>query len=1054
MKIQLNQIWIMRILSILLGVLLTFSVFAQNESNSAFDATQFESLKFRNIGPFRGGRSNTACGVIGDPMTYYMGSTGGGVWKTTDAGNTWKNISDGFFNTGSVGAIAVSESDPNVIYVGMGEHAVRGVMTSHGDGIYKSEDAGKTWTHLGLKESRHIARIRIHPTNPDVAYVAVQGAVHGESSERGIYKTTDGGESWNKIHYIDDNTGASDISMDMSNPRILYASYWQHRRYPWKVESGGEGSGLWKSTDGGENWEELTEGLPEMMGKTAIDVSHANPNIVYANIEAEGEAAGVYRSDDGGMKWRQTSKDRVTIARSWYYIEIFADPVDAETVYVMNAPFLKSIDGGKTFKPIAVPHGDQHDLWINPSNNKNMINANDGGANISFNAGQSWSTQRNQPTSQFYRVITDNRFPYYVYGGQQDNSTVAIASRTQRGGGITWKDWYAVSGCESAFIAFNPDNPTLVYGGCYQGNISLYNTETGTERDIMAYPFQGLSGIPKDMKYRFNWNAPIVSNPYNRDEIYHCGNVVLKTDNQGHSWKEVSPDLTRNNTTKQGAGGGPFTIEGAGGENYNTISYFTISNHWNRSFWAGTDDGLVHVSKGKDDNWENVTPKDIGEALINCIEISPHNDATTYIVATKYKFNDFSPMIYKTTDYGKTWTKIVNGIPADTYVRAIRADRKHKGLLYAGTEQGLYISFDNGANWQQFQSNLPICPITDLAIQDNDLVVATSGRSFWILDDLGAIQRFASDFDASKLTLVQPKTTIRLDAPSPPNPTGIGTNPMNGVILDYYIPSELGEDDVLKMEIINPYGKVIRSYTSQPSPSPRYIGGPAPERALPAMFGFNRFNWDMRRDGVPGINEVFVFGDYRGGLVVPGAYTVRLTLGEETVETTAYIAPDPRLTAPQADYEAQAKMTMTIERTVVDIHQSVNEMRQVKAQIDNALNILNLYEGHDDLKEQGEAIQKAITTWENNLIQPNQKTFQDVINFPNQLNTALLSLKSRVDGHEPKPTAGMETRLIDLLHEWSTYSQDLDKIINTDMKAFNAAFRKSGVDILKVPERE
>ena len=1046
----------MRLIIILLGVFLTIPIFAQNENNNSFDATQFDAIKFRNIGPFRGGRSNTACGVIGDPMTYYMGSTGGGVWKTTDAGVSWNNISDGFFNTGSVGAIAVSESDANVIYVGMGEHAVRGVMTSHGDGVYKSEDAGKTWVHLGLEQSRHIARIRIHPKNPDIVYVAVQGAVHGSSSERGIYKSVDGGQSWEKIFYVDENTGASDISMDMNNPRILYASTWEHRRYPWTVESGGVGSGLWKSTDSGANWNKLEKGLPEAMGKTGIDVSRANSDVVYANIEAEGEKGGVYRSNDGGNSWKQTTNDRVTIARSWYYTEIYADPVDVETVYVMNAPFLKSIDGGKTFKNIPVPHGDQHDLWINPTNNQNMINANDGGANISFNSGKTWSRQDNQPTAQFYRVITDNRFPYYVYGGQQDNSTMAIASRTNRGG-VSTKDWYAVSGCESAFIAFNPDNPTLVYGGCYQGNISLYDTKTNTEKDIMAYPFQGLSWTPKDMKYRFNWNAPIVSNPYDQRIVYHCGNVVFKTDNEGQSWKVISPDLTRNDTTKQGAGGGPYTIEGAGGENYNTISYFTVSNknHWIRSYWVGTDDGFVHRSKNTDDNWENVTPKGIGEALINSIEVSPHDHQTAYVVATRYKFNDFAPMVYKTTDFGKTWTKITNGIDDETFVRVVREDRTRKGLLYAGTEKGLYISFNDGKEWHKFQSNLPVCPITDLAIQDNDLVVATSGRSFWILDDLSALQQSKGVVDGSNIAIIQPKPTVRFDAPSPPKPVGIGQNPMNGVIIDYFLPRELEEGETLTLDIINKDGYVIRSFSSKKSGSKPYIGGPAPVKPMSTNVGFNRMAWDMRGSGVTGVEKVFVLGDYRGGLVAPGSYTLSLTLGDETVETAAYIKPDPRLTASQADYIAQEDFTKSIEEVVLDIHNSVNQMRQIKTQANNVIDVLDLYDRDSEeiLIAQANDLIKKIEQWESNLIQPKQKTFQDVINFPNQLNTEFLNLKSRMDGHNPSITAGAKVRFNDLMAEWNIYKKAYNDLINNDIQAFNKAFKASGVDVLMLPKK-
>jgi len=1052
------------IIILALALLIAIPSFAQrkkkrkknkSKQEQTLDATQYNSLKFRNIGPFRGGRSNAVSGVVGDPMTYYMGSTGGGVWKTTDAGVSWKNISDGFFKTGSVGAIAVSESDPNVIYVGMGEHAIRGVMTSHGDGVYKSVDAGKTWKHLGLPNSRHIARIRIHPTNTDIVYVAVQGAAHGESTDRGIYKSIDGGQNWKKTLFVDGNTGASDISMDVSNPRILYASTWEHRRFPWTVQSGGAGSGFWKSTDSGETWERIYKGFPDLVGKTSIDVSRANPNVVYAIVEAEPDKGGVYRSNNGGKSFKQVCKDRVTIARSWYYMEIFADPMDENIVYVMNAPYLKSIDGGKTFKSIPVPHGDQHDMWINPTNNKNIINANDGGANVSFNDGASWSSQQNQPTSQFYRVIADNRFPYFVYGGQQDNSTVAIASRTNHGG-ITWKDWYAVSGCESAFLAFDPNDPRLVYGGCYQGNISVYDHETETEKDIMAYPFQGLSMVPKDMKYRFNWNAPIVASPHNWNKIYHGGNKVLMTTDEGQSWKEISPDLTRNDTTKHGPGGIPITIEAAGGENYNTISYMVASPHADGELWVGSDDGLLHLTKDDGGNWENITPKNIGEALINAIEVSPHTAGTAYIAVTKYKFNDFTPMAYKTTDYGKTWTEITNGFGNEHYVRVIREDTKVKGLLYAGTELALYVSFNDGENWHQMQLNLPVCPITDLFVHptQNDLIVATSGRAFWILDDLTSIQGTKGKFSEDKMQVFTSKKTLRYNAPSPSNPKTMGANRMNGVIIDYYLPNAIGGDTVLTLEIVGESGNVVRTFTNQKPEGKPYFGGPSAKRPIKSSKGLHRIGWDMRSEGVVGIQDVFVFGGYNGGVVPTGDYTLRLSSNGETVETTFTLAPDPKLKATPADYKAQFQMMQNIEKDVIDIHKSVSEMREVQSQLTNAISIIKLHEDQEELIAQGENIQKLLTKWESNIIQTQQKTFQDVINFPNKLNTALLSLKSRIDGHDPRLTAGAKARYKDLKNEWTKHKLALNFIIEKEILAFNERFEASGISILKVPRRE
>ncbi|MEK6480353.1 glycosyl hydrolase [Catalinimonas sp. 4WD22] len=1044
--------------SLLICLFLSFEGFAQkkkkqNDTEKHPDPELYQGLKFRNIGPFRGGRSVAVSGVIQQPLVYYMGSTGGGIWKTEDAGLNWKNISDGQIKTGSVGAIAVAESDPNVIYAGMGEHAIRGVMTTHGDGVYKSTDAGKTWKHIGLDKTRHISDVIIHPENPDVVYVSAQGAAHGPTEERGIYKTTNGGESWEKVLYVDEKSGASGLTMDMTNPRILYAAFWEHQRYPWKVKSGGEGSGIYKSTDAGESWEELTEGLPELMGKIGISVSRANPNRIWANIEAE--EGGVYRSHDGGENWTLVSSDRVTQARSWYYMEVFADPQDEETVYVLNAPMLKSIDGGKTFKPVPTPHGDNHDLWVHPENNQQMINANDGGANVSFNGGSSWSTQENQPTVQFYRVITDNRFPYYVYGGQQDNSTVAIASRNADAG-ISWKDWYAVSGGESAFLAFDEDDPQMVYGGSYQGNISVYNHATGRTKDIMAYPVVGLGSIPKEMKYRFNWNAPIIMSQHDKKTIYHAANVVLKSTDGGMSWEEISPDLTRNDTTKQGLGGGPITNEGAGGENYNTLAYLLESPHQSGVLWAGSDCGLVHVTTDGGQNWQNVTPAEAEEGIINSIEVSPHDPSTAYITLLRYKMNDFAPYVYKTTDNGQSWTEINEGFEEEDFVRVVREDPKKKDLLYAGTEGGMYISYNGGANWYPFQLNLPVCPINDLTFRDNDLVVATSGRGFWILDDVGALQQSDGILADVNMQVFEPKPTVKFNASVPDEPQpGLGQNPMNGVIIDYYLQEEVPDSVMLSLEILDESGKVIRTMDNQKQEDFQpYPGGPGPKKLLPAKAGVNRFAWDFRTDGIPNVPQVFVMGDYRGHLVAPGEYQIRLTLGEEQQTVNCTILPDPRLNATAADYAKQQQILNDIEESVVSIHKSVNAMRKAKEQVKSLTELLKEQENREALLDSGKALITKIENWEENLIQPKQKTFQDVINFPNQLNAELLDLKSRVDEHDPKVTEGAAQRLNDLKAEWSQHQEALEQIIQFDLANFNKMYRQQNIPavILEMPQ--
>ena len=999
----------------------------------------FHGLKWRNIGPFRGGRSVASSGVVGQPMTYYFGSTGGGIFKTDDDGITWKNVSDGYLKTGTVGAIGVSESNPNIVIAGMGEHAARGVMTSMGDGVYKSDDAGKSWQHIGLDKSRHISDVVIHPTNPDIIFVSAQGAQYGPSAERGIYRSIDGGANWEKVLYIDENTGASSLTMDMKNPLILYAAMWEHRRYPWTMESGGEKSGLHKSIDGGTTWTKMEEGLPDVVGKSGISVSRANPELVFAVIEAEGDKSGVYRSDDAGKKWKQVNKDRINITRSWYYMEIFADPIDENVVWVMNAPAMKSIDGGKSFFRVATPHGDNHHLWINPNDNSKMINSNDGGANISNNGGKSWSSQQYQATSQFYRVITDNLVPYNVYGGQQDNSAIAIASRTNDGG-IDWKDWYSVAGCESAFLAFDPDNPEIVFGGCYQGIIERWYKSSRTGKEIKEYPELSLGNAPENFKFRYNWNAPIISSPHDRNTIYHAGNVVFKTTDQGNSWTVISPDLTRNESDKHGPGGKPFTNEAAGGENYNTLMSLVESPHEKGVLWAGSDDGLVHVSRDGGENWNNVTPADMKEGIVNSIEVSPHDPATVYITLMRYKSMDLRPYIYKTSNYGQTWTKLVNGFKDEhTFVRVVREDPVRKGLLYAGTETGLYVSLNDGRDWQQFQLNLPVVPINDLVIQDNDLVAATAGRSFWILDDLGPVQQLSKGDD--KFKVFKPKDTYLIFGGSSEKPVpGLGDNPKSGVTFDYYLSKDSDSLD-LKLEVLE-NNKVIRTITNKkPKEFKTWPGGPSKPQVLPAKKGYNRFTWNFRRASLPAVDKVFLFGSHDGSRVAPGNYTLRLSLENTQVETDVKILPNPKINASTEDYMEQQLFLKEIEGMIKDIHESVNQMRSAKKQLKAYANLLESNEKADTLVVRGEALIKRINSWEAHLIQPKQKTFQDVINYNNQLNAELTYLKEFSDTADPIITQGARERLNDLKKDWSVYEKERDDIINQEMSTYNQLFR-------------
>ncbi len=1006
----------------------------------------FHGLKWRNIGPFRGGRSVASTGVVSQPMTYYFGGTGGGIFKTVDDGITWKNVSDGFLKTGTVGAIAVSESNPNIVIAGMGEHAARGVMTSMGDGVYKSVDAGKSWKHIGLDHSRHISDVVIHPENPDIIFISAQGAQYGPSSERGVYRSLDGGDHWEKVLFIDENTGASSLVMDMKNPLILYAAMWEHRRYPWTMESGGEKSGLYKSTDGGGTWNKMKEGLPEMIGKSGISVSRANPDRVFAVIEAEGDKSGVYRSDDAGEKWKQVNKDRINITRSWYYMEIFADPTNENIVWVMNAPAMKSIDGGKSFFRVPTPHGDNHHLWINPNDNLKMINSNDGGANVTNNGGKSWSSQKYQATSQFYRVITDNQVPYHVYGGQQDNSAIAIASRTN-GFGIGWKDWYSVAGCESAFLAFDPDDPQVVLGGCYQGIIERWYRNSNTGKQVKEYPELSLGNAPEDFKYRYNWNAPIISSPHDRKTIYHAGNVVFKTTDQGNTWSVISPDLTRNESDKHGPGGRPFTNEAAGGENYNTLMSLVESPHEKGVIWAGSDDGLVHITRDGGTNWKNVTPAGMLEGIVNSIEVSPHDPAVAYMTLMRYKSMDLRPYIYKTSNYGQSWSKLVNGFSDEhTFVRVVREDPVKKGLLYAGTETGLYISLDDGQKWQPFQLNLPVVPINDLVIQDNDLVAATAGRSFWILDDLGTLQQWSEEQD--KLRLFRPKDTYLIFGGSADKPVpGWGQNPKSGVTFDYFLAEDSDSLD-LKLEVLQ-NNKVIRTYTNRkPKDFKSWPGGPSKPQVLPAKKGFNRFTWDFRRAPLPAVDHVFVYGNYNGSRVAPGGYTLRLRLEQDSVETKVRILPNPKIRTSSAHYEEQQLFLKEIEEMIAEMHESVNQMRSAKKQLNNYAKLLKSDEKADTLIRTGENLISRIDSWEANLIQPKQKTFQDVINYNNQLNAELMYLKDFADTADPVITGGAKERLIDLKKDWSLYAKERDAIVNDEMPLYNELYRSLEIPAL------
>ena len=1048
-------------------------------SGGSTPAESLKVLQWRSIGPFRGGRSTAVAGVASQPMVFYFGGTGGGVWKTTDGGINWEPVSDGsVFGTGSVGAIGLSDSDPNVVYVGMGESPIRGNV-SHGDGVYKSTDGGKTWKHIGLEDTRQISRIRVHPKNTDIVYVAAQGHVWGPNADRGIFRSRDGGKTWQKVLFRSDKAGACDLVIDSTNPNVLYAGFWEVYRKPWTLESGGPGSGIFKSTDGGDNWTEITRnpGLPRgTIGIVGITVSPANPDRVWTIVEAED--GGVFRSDNGGRTWTRTNEQRNLRQRAWYYTRIYADPKNADTVYVLNTGFYRSNDGGRTFTGIGVPHGDNHDLWIAPDDPNRMINSNDGGANVSFNGGRSWSEQ-DQATAQFYRVTLDNDFPYNVYGAQQDNSTVRIASRNTEGG-IDVRDWWDVGGGESGWIAPSPRDSNIVFAGSYDGLITRYDHHTGQLRDVNPYPDNPMGWGAADIKYRFQWNFPLVFSPNDRDTLYSAANVLFKTTNEGQTWEIISPDLTRNDKSKQGASGGPITKDNTSIEYYDTIFTVMESPVQAGTIWVGTDDGLVQVTRDGGKNWSNATPSKemMPEWIqINSLEASPFDAGSAYIAATMYKYDDYKPYLYKTTDYGKTWKKITNGIPDGAFTRVIREDPNKRGLLYAGTETGMYISFDDGANWQSMQFNLPMVPITDLAIhkREKELVAATQGRAFWIFDDLPMLHQMmdAGGFGAASSTgLFRPKETYRMPGGGGfnlPATATIGKNPASGVVVYYSLKSKPTSDVVL--EFLDSSGKSIRKFTAraprpQPSPQPgaAQVTSP-PEQQPPATeeesffggvparvttdVGLNRFVWDMRyADATRFPGMILWAGQTQGPKITPGNYQVKLTLDGQTMTETFEVKADPRLSTTPADYAKQLDLSLKIRDKLTETHNAIIQIRDVKKQIDDL--VKRVGPQSKPIADSGNALIKKLTEVEETLYQTKNQSSQDPLNFPIRLNNKLAALLGVVARSDTPPNDQSFAVYEDLTRQIDAQLAKLSTIVKTDVPAFNQLVKDQNIPAVVV----
>ncbi len=959
------------------------------------DTLYFKGMNYRCIGPFRGGRSAAVTGVPKDAKTYYFGAAGGGVWKTTNGGQTWKNISDGFFG-GSIGAIAVSEWDPNVIYAGGGEETLRGNV-SHGYGMWKSTDAGKSWVNVGLKDSRHITRIRIHPKNPDLVYAAVLGHLYGPSKQRGVFKSTDGGATWKKVLFVSDSAGAVDLAMDPFNPRVLYASTWRVKRTPYSFVSGGKGSALWKSTDAGNTWKKISDndGFPKgTLGIITVAVSPVNHNRIWSIVEAKN--GGLFRSDDGGKKWFRVNGEHKLRQRAWYFSRIYADTKDEDVLYVLNVRFWKSKDGGKSFKAIRTPHGDHHDLWIASEDPQRMIVADDGGAQVSIDGGKSWTSYHNQPTAQFYRVTTDNHFPYRIYGAQQDNSSVRILSRSD-GYAITESDWEPTAGGESGWIAPDPKDNDIVYGGSYGGLVTRYNHKTGEVNAVNPWPDNPMGHGAKDLKYRFQWNFPLLFSKHDPNVLYAAANVLFKTTNGGESWKKISPDLTRDDTTKLGPSGGPITKDNTSVEYYCTIFTLAESEFDKNVIWTGSDDGLIYVTRNGGKTWNNVTPPSsiLPEwAQINSIEANPFEPGGLYVAATRYKLDDFHPYILKTFDYGTTWEKITDGIPKDHFTRVVRADKKRKGLLFAGTESGMYISFDDGGHWKCFQLNLPVVPITDLAIKNDDLIVATQGRSFWILDDLTPLYQLNKK-TMGKNYFFAPRPAYRTKGGGGFKSLTTGENPPNGVVFHYYL-NEKPDSQKVKFEILDSTMSLIKSFKAK---------GKKKKELVKINKGMNRFVWNMRyknAEKFPGL--VLWGGSLSGPKAVPGKYFARLILEKDTLTRSFEIEKDPRSKASISDIKEQFVFLIDVRNKLTQIHKTIKEVRTIRKEVKATLKKAKKVKAPDSLITLGERIVKNLTGIENELYQTRNKSPQDPLNYPIKLNNriaVLASLNSMADG---KPT--------------------------------------------------
>jgi photosystem II stability/assembly factor-like uncharacterized protein len=1015
-----------------------------NKAEVAYPEELYSSLKYRSIGPYRGGRSAAVTGVPGEPNLFYFGATGGGVWKTIDGGRTWENISDGYFG-GSIGAVEVAQSDPNVIYVGGGEKTLRGNVSS-GYGIWKTEDAGKTWASAGLPNSRHVPRIRIHPKNHDIVYAAVLGNIYKPTQDRGVYKSTDGGKTWDKKLFANEQAGAVDLVLDPNNPRIMYASTWRAQRTPFSLSSGGEGSALWKSTDSGDNWTELSknEGFPkDTLGIIGVTVSPVNSERVWAIVEHKGKG-GLYRSDDGGQKWEMVNDERKLRQRAWYYTRVYADSKDEDIVYVLNVRYHRSTDGGKTFNTFNAPHGDHHDLWIAPDNSQRMIIGDDGGAQVSYDAGETWSTYYNQPTAQFYRVTTDDSFPYRIYVAQQDNSTIRIKHRSD-GNSINEDDWEETAGGESAHIAVDPTDNDIVYGGSYGGFLTRVNHQTNTVRGVNVWPDNPMGYGAEGMKYRFQWNFPILFSKHDPKKLYTFSNHVHLSTNEGQSWELLSEDLTRNDPTKLVSSGGPITQDNTGVEYYCTIFAANESPLKEGLLWVGSDDGLIHVTQDGGTTWKNVTPSGMPEwMMINSIEPSAFDEGTCYVAGTRYKLGDFEPYLYKTTDYGQNWEKITNGIPEEHFTRIVREDPKRKGLLYAGTETGMYISFDDGENWQPFQLNLPIVPITDLTIKDDNLVVATQGRSLWIIDDLTVLHQLEEGKKSMETILYRPKDAYRTKGSTTEKPSLTeGANHPNGVITHFYL-KDLVEKDSVALTYLSMQGDTLALFKNSSQEK---------DKKLEVEKGGNTHVWDTRGKGAEKLDGMILWwANLDGAKAVPGNYKVSLSVNGKSQSQQFKILPDPRAEVSVADMQKQHDFVSEVNATVDKAHESIKKIRKITDQLDAFTKQYADNPRTKELVEKAKTMKEKFGEVEKALYQTQNRSAQDPLNFPIKLTNKLGHLNSLVTLDDFPPTDQDVAVKNELTQKINVQLATFDALIAKEISDFNSAFNDLKLKYLFVEE--